>query len=162
MMGNLSRFEDLSELKTALTACIESIRDDYENRAEQDEEKSQLESKLERSEQALQEALALSKEFGMRTILEQTIAGDPRASKMRQLFEEYTFDTPEQIKEMVSAFCRSNPLSEEFSVVSAQLSHGSSYLVEESGTDEEYPEYEDEDEGICGVSVDELVDIAGI
>jgi len=157
-IGDVSRFENLSEFKTAFSKCVGNVLSECTERASEGEEIVRLKEENEKLHKAAMEALEVSRVGALRAYLEQRLHNEPRAPKIRELFEAREMKTREEVDAFIAEFTQNNPLSEDYDLLSSRLAKGRSTLPEH----EHRQSTNGSQRTVAGVSTGLINELAGV
>lgn len=161
LMGDVSRFGSNEEFKGALISCVEHLKEEEENREEEDSRIRELEAKNEALEMKLQKAVQLVEASVARAYAERKIAEHPHRAKLRQIIESVDVRNPETVDAIVEKWNEKNHTSMEYEDISTKLGGGLSHLQEDEEISHGGNGISDRNT-ILGVSMDELAQLSGI
>jgi hypothetical protein len=125
ILGDVSRFENISQLRQAVSKIVETLETEEEDRSEQQEEVVRMERKIAALEEERDKALELGGQFAVRAYLEKRISQHPRAAKVREYVIEYSPSTKDEVDRLVEAYDGDHPVSDEYKRIQKGLSRTS-------------------------------------
>lgn len=159
-----SVFEDKADVEQRISEIRTKTAQRREEQSAKDKVSRVNAQRVEDLEQKLEKSLIASKKFALKVYLEQQINNEPQSSKIRNLAEQRSFDSEEDVDGFLSRFKSDNPVSEEFSTIRRRVRRAadSQMIMEEGNRSKDQRTSGHGASEIHGAQMDEIRALSGI